>query len=85
VTRLRLVPNWKQAWRFASVLCAALLLLASMVQADVLPLIRPQVPAELWPWVSGGFALLIAVLRVVKQNLPPPDAPPAVPPAEAKP
>lgn len=62
-----LVPDWRRAHRMASMLAATALALLSMAQADVLPLVQPMVPAEKWPWVSGGFALAIGVLRLLKQ------------------
>ena len=62
-----LVPDWRRAHRMASVLAAAALALLSMAQADVLPLVQPLVPADKWPWVSGGFALAIGLLRIIKQ------------------
>jgi len=57
-------------WRLWSMWAAAALLLLSMLQADVLPFVQPLVQPEYWPWVSGGFALTIALLRLVKQQIP---------------
>jgi hypothetical protein len=64
-----------QPWRLWSVRATLLYLLLSAVQTDVLPLVQPLVPPEHWPWVSGGFALAILVLRLVKQQLPGRDMP----------
>jgi O-antigen/teichoic acid export membrane protein len=66
---MKLIPEWKAAWRFFSVMASTLLFALSLVQANVLPLFQPLVPADKWPWVSGGFALLIVLLRVVHQGL----------------
>ncbi len=63
----RLIPNWRQAWRFMSVQATALLALLSMLQADVLPFLQPVIDPRHWPWVSGGLALLIGVLRLIAQ------------------
>lgn len=68
--RLQLVPEWRSAWRMASVIVALLLALLSAVQAEVLPVLQPVFAPEQWPWVSGGMALLIIVLRLIKQQLP---------------
>ena len=59
-----LIPDWRLAWRFVSIQAALLLALLSAVQAEVLPLFSPLFPPHIWPWVSGGFALLIVLLRL---------------------
>lgn len=72
----QLIPGASRAWRLTSVWAAALLMLLSLVQADVLPLVQPLLPPEVWPWVSAGMALAIVVLRVIAQPgalLPPTD------------
>ena len=81
--RLRLIPDWKRAWRYFSVWAATALTLASLVQADVLPLFRFAIPAEKWPWVSACMGTLIIVLRMLSQTPPAPPAP-AQPPHEAE-
>lgn len=65
--KLQLIPEWKRAHRMASIVACAVLAVMSMAQADVLPLIGPLVPAEKWPWVSGSFAAVIGLLRLLKQ------------------
>ncbi|OGB19474.1 MAG: hypothetical protein A2W72_01560 [Burkholderiales bacterium RIFCSPLOWO2_12_67_14] len=64
---MKLIPDYRLAWRFLSVQAAVLLSVLSGIQADVLPLVQPLVPADKWPWVSGGLALAIIVLRVLDQ------------------
>lgn len=59
-----LIPDWRLALRFVSVQAALVLAFLSAIQAEVLPLFSPLVPPNYWPWVSGGFALLIVVLRL---------------------
>ena len=59
-----LIPDWRLAWRFVSVQAALLLAFLSMAQSDVLPLLSPLFPVQVWPWVSGGFALVIVLLRL---------------------
>lgn len=70
-----LIPDWKRAWRFASVQAAVLLALLSGLQAEVLPLVQPLFPAPVWPWVSGALALAVVVLRLVAQPGLKPDRP----------
>lgn len=64
---MRLIPDWRLAWRFMSVQAALLLTLLSGIQADVLPIVRPLFPDHSWPWISGGLAMLVVVLRLLAQ------------------
>ena len=64
---MRLIPDAASAWRFDSVRAALLLALLSAVQAEVLPNVQPLIPAEHWPWVSGGLSMLIILLRLRAQ------------------
>jgi hypothetical protein len=64
----KLIPDWRLAWRFASVQAAVLLALLSGLQAEVLPLISPLFAVDVWPWVSGSLALAVVVLRLVSQD-----------------
>lgn len=65
--RLAPIPQWRRCWRLASVQAAAALAAVSMLQTDVLPLLREVVPAGAGPWISLAFAALIVVLRLVAQ------------------
>lgn len=65
---MKLIPDWRLAWKFLSVQAAVLLALLSGIQGDVLPLVAPIFPAHLWPYISGGIALSIVVLRLVSQD-----------------
>jgi hypothetical protein len=69
VPRLRdkLIPEWRQAWRMDSVRAAAALTFMSFLQAELLPRIEFAVPAQFWPYVTGGFGLLIWLLRMRAQ------------------
>lgn len=77
---MKLIPEWKRAWRFASVQAALLLALLSFLQAQILPLFQFAVDPKVWPWVTAGFGSAIAVLRVWQQSsavqsaVPPPSA-----------
>lgn len=62
-----LIPDWHLALRFLSIDAALVLALLSAVQAEVLPLFSPLFPPHIWPWVSGGFALVIVLLRLWRQ------------------
>lgn len=77
---MKLIPEWKRAWRFASVQAALLLALLSFLQAQILPLFQFAVDPKVWPWVTAGFGSAIAVLRVWQQSS---AVQSAVPPANA--
>jgi hypothetical protein len=62
---MKLVPDWRDAWRFLSVqLAAAIALLAAAY--DYLPVIRDYVPEG---WVKWA-ALLVIAGRVLHQSVP---------------
>lgn len=63
----RLIPEWRDAWKFSSVQIAAALTALSLLQAEVLPLIQFAVPAKYWPWISAGLGLAIIVARLCRQ------------------
>lgn len=65
---MKLIPDWRLAWRFLSVRAAVVLALLSGIQGEVLPLVAPLFPDRYWPWVSGGLALVIVLLRIVAQD-----------------
>jgi ABC-type uncharacterized transport system YnjBCD permease subunit len=66
VPRLRdkVIPEWRQAWRMDTVRAAAALTFLSFIQAEVLPLIEFAVPVQSWPYITGGFGLVILLLRM---------------------
>lgn len=64
---MKLIDNWRQAWRLNSIQAAALLALLSMLQAEVLPHLQAAVPDRWWPYVSAGVALAIVLLRLRAQ------------------
>lgn len=63
--KLRLVPDWRHAWRFLSVQLAAVIALLATAY-DYLPVIRDYVPEGSVKWA----ALLIIAARVMNQRLP---------------
>lgn len=65
--RIRLIPDFRISYRFASIQASVVLFFLSAIQADVLPLLQPLIPEKYWPLVSGGLALAIVICRVVDQ------------------
>lgn len=63
----QLIPGWWRGYRLTSVQAAGLLMLVSLLQTDVLPMFKFTIPPAAWPYVAGGFAAAIAVLRVLAQ------------------
>lgn len=67
---MKLIPEWRSAWRFSSVQMLALLALLQGLRAEVLPLFEFALSERQMNWVVALLALLIMVLRVLAQNLP---------------
>lgn len=61
---MKLIPEWRQAHKLDTVQLAALLTLLSVLQAEVLPLLQFAIPPQYWPWVTAGFGVAIALLRM---------------------
>lgn len=70
---MNLIDEWRQAWRFFTVIGAAALAAANVVHAnsDVLGVLFP---AKTWSWINVLCLVLIAVGRVLKQQIPAPAA-----------
>lgn len=64
---MRLIKGWQNAWRLTSVQAAALLVLLSVLQEEVLPLFAFAIPEHYWPWITGCFGAAIILLRLVAQ------------------
>lgn len=64
---MKIISNWRQAWKLNSVQAATLLAFLSMLQTNVLPQVQALIPADLWPYVTGAIALAIIVLRLRDQ------------------
>jgi hypothetical protein len=60
---MKLIPEWKRAYRFLSVQVAALIALLSIAM-DYLPQLQQYLPAD---WVKWG-ALAVIAARVLKQS-----------------
>jgi hypothetical protein len=67
---MKLIPDWRRAWRWFSVQAAGALAVLSFLQAQVLPQWQWAIPERWWPWVSAGFGTAIVLLRVVAQAEP---------------
>lgn len=66
--RLSLIPDWTSAWRFTSVITAAILAALSVVQA-ALPTLNDQqfMSPQAFAYTSLALAVLAAVCRVIQQ------------------
>lgn len=63
----QLIAGWQRSYRLTTMQAAALVMLFSLLQTDVLPMFKFTIPPAAWPWVTGSFAAAIAVLRVLAQ------------------
>lgn len=63
-----LIGGWQRAWRLLSVRAALGLVLLSVLQAQVLPLIEFAVPPRAWAFVTAGFGVAIVLCRLLAQG-----------------
>ena len=71
---MKLVSDWKNAWKWWSVWGSVVAVGLSALLA-ALPIVRAQIPAAAYEWLTFGLTLavpiiaaLIPVLRVMKQE-----------------
>ena len=62
----RLIPDWREAWRFLSVQAAGALALLSLAY-DYLPAIQQHVGPLSGAWVAGASAIII-IARIFAQR-----------------
>jgi hypothetical protein len=60
---MKLIPDWREAWRYFSVQCAALLAFVSACY-DYLPDVQAYLPEGWVKWM----ALVIIVARLIRQG-----------------
>ncbi|MCY1391428.1 hypothetical protein D3C76_966670 [compost metagenome] len=75
---MKLIENWRQAWRFYSVQLAMLIAVLGLLQIEVLPLLREQMSPAVYAWLNVALALVLGIVRLVQQ-------PSAMPPQEREP
>ena len=67
MTRPALIDGWRHCWRLDTVRAAALLAVLSLVQAELLPLLRADFPSRVWAYITFGLALVILLVRLRAQ------------------
>lgn len=65
---MKLIPNWKKAWKFTSVQVAALLTVLAFLQAS-LPDLQTLISADIYAYVNFGLGLLVILARIWKQSM----------------
>lgn len=71
---MKLIDNWKKAWKFTSVQVAALLTVLAFLQAS-LPDLQSLISADLYAYINFGLGLLVILARVWKQSMETTDGP----------
>lgn len=64
IKRIKLIPDWKEAWKFFSVQLAFVMIFLDILQANM-PQLQPFLPDK---WVSY-ISLAIIVTRLIHQNV----------------
>jgi len=65
---MKLVPEWRVAWRWFSVQLAAVLAALPMVWPLLPDDMKSYIPHEWHPWIVSGMALAIIAGRLVPQG-----------------
>lgn len=65
--RPALIDGWQRCLRLNTVQACIALAVLSLLDAQLLPLLTVDFPSRAWPYVSLGFAVGIAVLRLRAQ------------------
>jgi len=65
---MKLVPEWRVAWRWFSVQLAAVLAALPMVWPQLPADVKAYIPPEWHPWIVSGMALAIIAGRLVPQG-----------------
>jgi hypothetical protein len=63
---MTLIPNWRQAWRFHTVIVAALLAAVNFA-VDHSDVLLAAAPPELLPALNRWVPLVLIVLRLIRQ------------------
>ena len=64
---MRLIPDWKNAWRWHSTQILAALTVAPLVWAELPDDLKAKIPPDWYPWIIGGIALAGFVGRLRDQ------------------
>lgn len=64
---MKLIPNWRRAWRMLSVQAFALAGSLQLLWLELPPEVKAELPATLVHWVTLAVAVFGAVGRVVDQ------------------
>lgn len=78
---MKLIDEWRQAWRFFTIIGAAALAAANVVHANT-DILAALFPPKTWAWINVLCLIAIAVGRVIQQQVP---APAATAPADPAP
>ncbi len=81
--RIALIENWKQAWRFHTVIIAAALGLLNWVVShpdfltpEIAAALASVLPPNVMSAINRWVPLLLIFARLIKQQIPAPPAPP---------
>jgi hypothetical protein len=65
---MKLIPNWKQAWKFYSVWGLLLIGLFAFLQAEVLPLLQEQLSPTAYARVNLLLVIVGGIGRLIYQH-----------------
>ncbi len=65
---MKLIPNWREAWRMHSMQIFALLAFVPMIWDELPPEVKDLIPEDLRPYVVALVALAGMILRLRDQR-----------------
>lgn len=65
---MKLLPNWKEAWKWNSVQVFTLLAALPVIWEQIPPEVKALIPPEWTPYILTGLAIAGAILRLRDQG-----------------
>jgi hypothetical protein len=66
---MKLIPNWKDAWRMDSVRVFAVIAALPVIWAQIPPETKALIPPGWMPYILGGLGVIGVVVRLRDQGL----------------
>jgi hypothetical protein len=65
---MKLIPDWRQAWKFLSVQAFAIIIALPMIWATLPADVKGYLPDDWKPWIMMALAVAGILGRIIDQN-----------------